>query len=100
MSPSCLQETVTVSPESPLVDTTSSTVAANIDPRQMLELPINGRNWMDLSLLAPGALRNEGRRLVENRPGYAQTNTDGQHVTANYHSPPDTEPPRYRPAAI
>jgi len=100
MSPSRLQETVTVSAESPLVDTTSSTVAANIDPRQMLELPINGRNWMDLSLLAPGARRNEGGGLVENRQGYAQTNIDGQQVTVNYHSSPDSEQPGYSRDAI
>src|SRR5438093_2961627 len=91
MSPSRVQETVTVTAESPLVDTTTSTVAANIDPRQMRELPINGRNWMDLTLLAPGARRNEGGGLVQNRQGYAQTNVDGQQITTNYHSTPDSE---------
>jgi hypothetical protein len=35
MAPSAVQETVTVTGEAPLVDTTSSTVGANIDPRQM-----------------------------------------------------------------
>jgi len=100
MSPSRVQETVTVSAESPLVDTTTSTVASNIDPRQMQELPINGRNWMDLTLLAPGARRNEGGGLVENRQGYAQTNIDGQQVTVNYHSSPDSEQPGYSRDAI
>jgi hypothetical protein len=100
MSPSRVQETVTVTAESPLVDTTTSTVAANIDPRQMQELPINGRNWMDLTLLAPGARRNEGGGLVENRQGYAQTNIDGQQVTVNYHSAPDSEQPGYSRDAI
>src|SRR3989442_6026648 len=46
LAPSRVQETVTVSAESPLVDTTTSAVASNIDPRQMQELPINSRNWM------------------------------------------------------
>src|SRR5262245_30846162 len=36
--PSGLQESVTVTGEAPLVDTTTSTVGANIDPRQMQEL--------------------------------------------------------------
>ncbi|MBI4486159.1 MAG: carboxypeptidase regulatory-like domain-containing protein, partial [Acidobacteria bacterium] len=84
MSPSAVQETVTVTGEAPLVDTTGSTVGANIDPRQMQELPINGRNWMDLTLLAPGARRNEGGGLVQFRQGYAQTNVDGQQITVNY----------------
>lgn len=91
MAPSTVQETVTVTGEAPLVDTTTSTVGANIDPRQMQELPINGRNWMDLTLLAPGARRNEGGGLVQFRQGYSQTNVDGQQLTINYHSQTDSE---------
>jgi len=44
MAPATLQETVTVTGEAPLIDTTTSTVGSNIDPRQMSELPLNGRN--------------------------------------------------------
>jgi hypothetical protein len=91
MSPSAVQETVTVTGEAPLVDTTGSTIGANIDPRQMQDLPINGRNWMDLTLLAPGARRNEGGGMVQFRQGYSQTNVDGQQLTINYHSQTDTE---------
>ena len=40
MAPAALQETVTVTGEAPLIDTTASTVGANIDPEQMAELPI------------------------------------------------------------
>ena len=100
MSPSTLQETVTVTGEPPLVDTTTSTVGSNIDPRQMSELPLNGRNWMDLSLLAPGARRNEANGLVENRQGYASTKVDGQEVTTIYHSAPDAEQPGFNRDAI
>ena len=100
MSPSVLQETVTVTGEPPLVDTTTSTVGSNIDPRQMSELPLNGRNWMDLSLLAPGARRNETVGLVQNRQGYAQTKVDGQEVTISYHSAPDSEQPGFNRDAI
>jgi hypothetical protein len=52
MKPSAIQETVTVTAEAPLVDVTQSRASGNIDPRQMQELPLNGRNWMDLSMLA------------------------------------------------
>src|SRR6185295_7169930 len=76
LGPATLTETVTVTGEAPLVDTKESTVGANIDPRQVQDLPINGSNWMDLTLLAPGARRNEGGGLVQNRQGYAQTNVD------------------------
>src|SRR6266850_4544520 len=100
MAPSNLQETVTVTGEAPLIDTTTSTVGSNIDPRQMSELPLNGRNWMDLSLLAPGARRNETVGLVQNRQGYASTKVDGQEVTTIYHSSPDAEQPGFSRDAI
>jgi hypothetical protein len=100
LAPSVLQETVTVTGEAPLVNTTTSTVGSNIDPRQMSELPLNGRNWMDLSLLAPGARRNETVGLVQNRQGYASTKVDGQEVTTIYHSSPDAEQPGFNRDAI
>jgi hypothetical protein len=100
LGPATLTETVTVTGEAPLVDTKESTVGANIDPRQVQDLPINGRNWMDLTLLAPGARRNEGGGLVQNRQGYAQTNVDGQQITTNYHSTPDSEQAQFSRDAI
>jgi hypothetical protein len=100
MAPSAVQESITVTGEAPLVDTTTSTVGANIDPRQMQELPLNGRSWMDLSLLAPGARRNEGGGLVQLRQGYAQTNVDGQQVTSNWHSNTDAQQPSFNREAI
>src|SRR3954452_958366 len=76
-----LSETVTVSSESPLVDTTSSQVAGNVNPRQMEELPLQGRNWIELSKLVKGITANE----VTNGPGVSddmfQLNLDGQQVT-------------------
>jgi len=100
LAPATLQETVTVTGEAPLLDTTASTVGANIDPEQMAELPINGRNWMDLALLTPGARRNESGGYVQNRQGYSQTNIDGQQVTRNYHSGGDNEQAGYSRDAI
>ncbi|MGH9256787.1 MAG: carboxypeptidase-like regulatory domain-containing protein, partial [Vicinamibacterales bacterium] len=58
MKPATLQETVTVTGEAPLVDVTRSRGSGNNDPRQMQELPINGRNWMNLTMLAPGSRVN------------------------------------------
>jgi hypothetical protein len=43
MAVSSVQETVTVTGEAPLIDTTSSNITSNIDPRQMQKLPLNGR---------------------------------------------------------
>src|SRR5882757_630498 len=79
-----LDQSVTVSSESPLVDTRSSQVAGNIDRRQMEELPISGRNWMELSMLVKGVTGNDAS--VSSRPGAArddqfQLNLDGQQMT-------------------
>ncbi len=85
MSPSTVQESVTVTGEAPLIETTSSTLAGNIDPRQTKDLPVNGGNWLDLSLLAPG---NRSNGVDPNTPTARQRfdfqlNIDGQQVTNN-----------------
>jgi hypothetical protein len=82
MKVAALQETVLVTSESPLVDLRTSQVAGNVDRRQMEELPINGRNWMELSLLVKGITANS----VGSRPGVSndrdfQLNLDGQQIT-------------------
>lgn len=47
-------ETVTVSGAPPLVETVPSSVSTVIDEKAMNDLPLNGRRFTDLSLLAPG----------------------------------------------
>ena len=66
MSPSAVQEAVTVTAEAPLIDMTTSQVAGNVDPRQMQDLPINGRNWLDLTIFTPGS---EDQNAVGEAPG-------------------------------
>src|SRR5437762_348630 len=75
-------ETVTITGETPLVDISSSQVAGNVDRRQMEELPLQGRNWMELSKLVKGITAND----VTNTPGVGrdddfQLNLDGQQIT-------------------
>ena len=55
MAPSTVQETVTVTAETPLLNVATSSLGANINPEQVEELPVAGRNWMGLALLAPGS---------------------------------------------
>jgi hypothetical protein len=86
MSPSNLAETVTVTGESPLVETSTSKLSGNIDPRQITELPSQGRNWMSLALLAPGNRTNaQGATPVQDRGDVRefQLNVDGLQVTSN-----------------
>ena len=49
-----LSETVTVTGESPVVDTTKSEVAGVVTQRQIETLPINSRQYLSLALLMPG----------------------------------------------
>src|SRR5688500_12299284 len=58
MTVSGVQESVTVTGEAPILDVTQSTLGGNIDPRQMEDLPVQGRRWLDLAMLAPGSRVN------------------------------------------
>ena len=60
-----LAETLTVTGEAPLVDVRSTVVAGNVDRRQMEELPLSGRNWLEMTLLVKGITANE---LSANKP--------------------------------
>jgi hypothetical protein len=74
-------------------------VGSNVDPRQMQELPLNGRNFVDLSLLAPGSRQNA---ITNDEPGTGlgsfQLNVDGLRVTQN--QTPGFGQPKYSRDAI
>ena len=87
MNPSTIQETVTVTAEAPLIETTTSSLGGNIDPAQVQELPVQGRNWMALAILAPGSRTTPGtidEPLPDRNGGEVrefQLHIDGQQVT-------------------
>ena len=86
-------ETVTVTAEAPLLNVNTSSLGGNVDPRQVQELPVNGRNWVSLALLAPGSRTNPSATgtaaltpLPDRNNGEArefQLNMDGQQVSAD-----------------
>src|SRR6266849_5121186 len=47
-------QTVTVAEEAPLVQTSSSTLGGVVNEQQVLDLPLNGRNLVTLTLMQPG----------------------------------------------
>jgi hypothetical protein len=53
------QETLQVTTAAPLVETTNSTVGNLVSPQQVADLPLNGRNFTDLTLLEPGIVQNQ-----------------------------------------
>src|SRR5712692_2028246 len=88
MTLATVSESVTVLGQAPLIDTSQSKLGGNVDPLQMQALPVNGRNWMQLTMLAPGSRANDvgesptiGSTGVRTDPGYFQLILDGQQVT-------------------
>src|SRR4029077_11419938 len=53
---------VTVSSEIPLVNTQDSTLGGTVNETKMAELPLNGRNYIDLALLQPGVTPDKNQR--------------------------------------
>lgn len=56
-----VQETVSITAEAPLVEITRSQTSATVDTRQVRDLPINGRNFLDFTILTPGVVRDPTR---------------------------------------
>src|SRR5215467_10649768 len=53
-----VQQRVEVSAEIPLLETTSSSEGTTIVPSQIVDMPLNGRNYLDLMQLVPGVAIN------------------------------------------
>ncbi len=56
-----LAETITVSAETTVVQTRTSTVGKVVDQTAIVAMPLNGRNFVDLGLLVPGVTTREQR---------------------------------------
>ena len=54
---------VAVTAEAPLVNTTSGTLGGLVSEQRVADLPLNGRNFIDLSLLQPGVQAQSGPRV-------------------------------------
>jgi outer membrane receptor protein involved in Fe transport len=52
------QETVSVTADAPVVETTRSSTASNVTEKAVANLPVNGRNFIDFTLLTPGVVRD------------------------------------------
>jgi hypothetical protein len=53
-------QTVTVTEDIPLVETTSATLTGNISTEKIADLPLNGRNFVNLLTLRPGFVNSPG----------------------------------------
>lgn len=95
-------ESVVVRADDVAVDTTSSTVAGNITPDDVKDIPINGRNYMELATLVPGvrvnAITND-TPLGGANSGKFQISLDGLQVTQDT-ADASFGQPRFSPDAI
>ena len=68
-----LEETVQVEAVAPLLDRTSASIGTVIQSTQLKELPLAGRHWAGLMLLAPGAINTgDGTHLSTRFVGRAR----------------------------
>jgi len=61
LKPATVAETVTVTGESPIVDTTRSDVSTAVSTQQIQDLPVASRRWIDLAMLTPGTSQDNIR---------------------------------------
>ena len=52
-----IQETVTVQGEAPLVETTTSALGAVVTEAEIASLPLEGRNYIGLTMMQPGVAK-------------------------------------------
>jgi hypothetical protein len=67
---------VVVPGETPLINATTAETGGSLDNKQLLNLPLNGRDFQDLIGLFPGFQRRPGG-------GFGSTNVNGQRSTSN-----------------
>jgi hypothetical protein len=80
-------ETVTVTSDAPLVESGSSSIGEVIQGREAVELPLNGRNVLELARLTPGVTQGVPGGFASGAGGNAETyrggNTGGAALSVN-----------------
>lgn len=76
LQPGQITETVTISEDVPLVNTTSATLGGTLSNKEINDLPLNGRNYENLLQLRPGVMRYPGG-------GFSTTSSNGLRAEDN-----------------
>jgi len=76
LQPGQVTETVTISMEVPLVNTSSSTLGGTLSNKEINDLPLSGRNYENLLQLRPGVMRYPGG-------GFSTTSSNGLRAEDN-----------------
>jgi hypothetical protein len=87
LTPGALSTTVEVTAAAPLSDTTNATIGETIQGEQVTELPLNGRNFTGLALLAPGVTRgvygDESSGVSGNSETFRDSESGGAALSVN-----------------
>ena len=62
LQPGTAQQSITVTAGTPLIETTNSTLTQVFSSHEMLELPLNGRNYLTVANLSAGAVPTVGTK--------------------------------------
>jgi hypothetical protein len=86
-----LSETIVVQAHSPLIQTESAAISTVIENRAIVELPLNGRNYLQLASLIPGATTNgpsssQGKQRMGGQRNSFALNVAGQRIHFNHYS--------------
>ena len=86
-----LTETSRSSADSPLIQTENAAISTVIENRAIVELPLNGRNYLQLASLIPGATTNgpsssQGKQRMGGQRNSFALNVAGQRIHYNHYS--------------
>lgn len=79
-------ETVTVQAGAPLLNTTDGSVGTVVDHNFVEDMPLNGRSFQDLILLAPGVVTNNATVGAALPGQFGEFSVNGQRTESNYYS--------------
>src|SRR6266571_5244465 len=86
-----LTETLEVVAHAPLIQTENAAISTVIENRAIVELPLNGRNYLQLASLIPGATTNgpsssQGKQRMGGQRNSFALNVAGQRIHFNHYS--------------
>jgi hypothetical protein len=86
-----LAEVVEIRGGAPLVQSSNASIGTVIENRSIVELPLNGRNYLQLTSLIPGATTNgpsssQGRQRMGGQRNSFALNVAGQRIHFNHYS--------------
>ena len=81
-----IQEQVTVAGGAPLVEVTKSDISSNLDMKQIEGLPLVGRDWLSMAVLAPGVRSTTTGVPSSGAQGNQRTKilVDGNQINRNF----------------